>query len=326
MVEHLSMDIFQAEIEDFERSVLEMKDISTVCTASDWQLAAHAQLHEPREPRIYRQGSTWLLWCMGSIHRFRRVLQPFEMSWAFGCPLVGGTLEERLQLSLEVLIQERPSWEMAIFSGLPEDSEEALWLERTLGARFMCESFEGCHCDQALLHDGLDAWLSRRSRNFRVGLKKSERAAQEQDIQFEWIDGICDGAAVLDRVFRIEERSWKGETGNSIYRSNSYRSFYSDLCRRLGRRGLLRVMFAQHEGKDVAYAYGGILGTVYRGFQISYNDKFSSIGLGNLIQWKQLQKLAEEGITLYDLGMEMGYKKRWADRLQRFQTLVFTRL
>ncbi len=326
MIEHLSIEMFQTDIDDFEQSVVTMPDISTVCTASDWQIAAYERLQDAREPRIYRRDTTWLLWCMGPVHRFRRVLQPFEMSWAFGTPLVGESIEACVQLSLEVLLRDRPSWEMAVFSGLPEGGALAAELRRTLGAHFYSESIAGSHCDQALLHDGLEAWLERRSRNFRVGLRKSERAAQEQGISFEWIDGECDGAALLERILRIEQRSWKGEAGKSIYRSPAYKGFYETLCGRLGKRGLLRTIFAQRNEQDIAYAFGGVVGSVYRGFQISYNDEFAAIGLGNLLQWQQMQKLAQEGITLYDLGMEMAYKKRWADRLQRFQTLIFTRL
>ncbi|MCK6509923.1 GNAT family N-acetyltransferase [Myxococcota bacterium] len=325
MIEHLSLEMFQDDIEDFERSVIAMPDISTVCTASDWQIAAYERLSDHRESRIIRRDTTWMLFCIGPVNRYRRVLQPFEMSWAFGTPLVGEDIEACVQLSLEVLLQDRPSWEMAVFSGLPEDGALAIELLRTLGAHFHSESIAGSHCDQAFLHDGLDAWLERRSRNFRVSLRKSERAAQEQEIAFEWIDGVCDGAALLERIFQIERRSWKGESGKSIYRNLPYRRFYETLCTRMGKRGLLRAIFAQHEGKDIAYAFGGIVGSVYRGFQISYNDQFAALGLGNLLQWWQMQKLAEEGITLYDLGMEMAYKKRWADRLQRFQTLLFVR-
>src|SRR5688572_32387452 len=51
----------------------------------------------------------------------------------------------------------------------------------------------------------------------------------------------------------------------------------------------------------------------YRGLQFSYDDAFAQLGLGGLLQYHQIVELCAEGVTRYDLGTEMDYKRRWAE-------------
>ena len=73
------------------------------------------------------------------------------------------------------------------------------------------------------------------------------------------------------------------------------------------------MVFARLDGEDVAMGFGGILGDTFRGLQMSYDDRFRQLSLGNLIQWSLIEHLVTEGLRLYDLGTDIGYKRRWAE-------------
>jgi CelD/BcsL family acetyltransferase involved in cellulose biosynthesis len=89
---------------------------------------------------------------------------------------------------------------------------------------------------------------------------------------------------------------------------------------RLARRGALRVVFLKHDGRDVAYAFGGVLDGVYRGLQLSFDEAFRHLGLGNLAQYFMIEFLASNGVEYYDLGSELDYKSRWGDEI--FETVA----
>ncbi|MEM1009499.1 MAG: GNAT family N-acetyltransferase [Myxococcota bacterium] len=316
-----SIEQFQLLRADFEEAVLKTQDISKVCSAYHWQHAAYYFLDPSRQLFVVNRDGYWFVSCVGPIQRFKYVLQPLEMRWAFGCPLVG---EDPYQAALfvEEVLRQHSMWDMAIFTGLPEFGELEQQLSKTLGKFYTCELFEGSHCDQARIEQGLDMWLSRRSRSFRANLRRSARRAQEQDIRFVPPEPEECGETLFQRIMRIETQSWKSQSKQSIYQSPMYHNFYRELCVQMSLDQSLHVLFAKQHDRDIGYVYGGVLGPIYRGFQLTYDEEFAPLGIGNLLQWEMLQRLADEYMELYDLGMEMDYKKKWADQLQRFRTLL----
>ena len=58
------------------------------------------------------------------------------------------------------------------------------------------------------------------------------------------------------------------------------------------------------------------------GFQLAYAESVTDLGLGHVLQWHQVQAAAAEGISLYDLGMDVAYKHRWADRIDETFAIV----
>ncbi len=164
--------------------------------------------------------------------------------------------------------------------------------------------------------------MSRRSRNFRKALRRARRAAEVAGIEFQSCHAAAPAAAdaLYERISCVETRSWKGRAGVGINSGNMH-AFYRDMVPRLAARGLLRVIFAMHEGRDVAYVLGGVLGHTYRGLQFSYDRDYERNSLGNLCQYEQIVELCQEGVTNYDLGTGMDYKRRWAEKTRDSVTL-----
>ena len=70
---------------------------------------------------------------------------------------------------------------------------------------------------------------------------------------------------------------------------------------------------------------GGVFAGEYRGLQFSFDDAFRWLGLGNLLQLRQIEALCSEGVELYDLGTAMPYKERWAEQVVETRLLVIAR-
>jgi CelD/BcsL family acetyltransferase involved in cellulose biosynthesis len=90
----------------------------------------------------------------------------------------------------------------------------------------------------------------------------------------------------------------------------------------VGRGAAARLLFARREGTDLAYILGGVLGYTYRGLQFSFSQDHKRLSLGNLCQYHQIARLCEEGIDLYDLGVDVEYKRRWGETRRDTVTLV----
>ena len=129
---------------------------------------------------------------------------------------------------------------------------------------------------------------------------------------------------LLRRVLDVERRSWKGPAGTGLF-SPGLLAFYRSLVRRLLGEGRLRALFARREGEDLGYILGGVGPGIYRGFQFSFDRRWPELSLGGLLQEAQIASLAAEGVQTYDLGIDIGYKRRWGDRAIETSTLAVVR-
>lgn len=55
---------------------------------------------------------------------------------------------------------------------------------------------------------------------------------------------------------------------------------------------------------------------------MSYDTSMTSMGAGNLVQFELIQALGEEDVEYYDLGLDMNYKRRWAEARLEFVNLL----
>lgn len=304
------------EQDRFAESVESANYLAKFCSEVPWQTAALRNLgggdsgiQVPGESFIVEEDGNWLAFT----ERNRGVLYPLESAWMFGCPLVG---EPRATLRLLENACERflGSGFGFVISGVREESamHQALLGMADKARRF--DIFPGTDCLTIDLSGGVDLFLSRRSRSFRKGLRQLKPI---ESLEFEDVSEL-DPEVVFDRLFAVQGRSYKSKDGSDIFAHRRYEGFYRDLYRQLHRKGQIRTIFARIEGRDVAYIMGGVSGSIYRGFQMSYDDEFRAFGLGNRLQIENIRRRCEEGVRHYDLGMHSDYKERWADNWENY--------
>ena len=161
------------------------------------------------------------------------------------------------------------------------------------------------------LSQGGEHWLQRRSSRFRRNLRRAERTAANEGV--EYLD-ISSDPGVFARLLQIESASWKGIEGSGIT-APDMAQMYEHLTNRLAANSRLRATVATRAGEDIGFILGGVRGSTYRGLQLSYTEAAAALSIGHLLQWHQLRTLAvSDTIAWYDLGMSIGYKAQWSDK------------
>ncbi|MBL9153426.1 MAG: GNAT family N-acetyltransferase [Verrucomicrobiales bacterium] len=329
-MQRLDYPEFLARRDAYDAAVAAMpgSELSRFCSASHWILAARG--HLAGEEWAGSEGDfiwwdeasgTWLVFGEAA----RGYWQPFEAAWLFACPAVGPEAEATVNCLEQAARLGDGSTAFAV-GGLPEGSGLLDRLRhwgrhRAQGYR----EFPGIDCLAIELGDGAEAWLARRSRKFRRSLFTAQRRCEEAGLTIESHRGGGDGSdpdRLFSRLMALQQRTAKWAGGSDIFLDRQYRAFYRDLFRDLHRTGSLRLLLASCEGEDAGFIFGGIFGGEYRGLQMSYDETCAHLGLGNWLQWQNLQRCEAEGVALYDLGMEAAYKLRWADR-RRVMRLAF---
>ena len=324
-MEFLSLAEFEGCEEAFDSAVAMTPGIATFCSGIDWQLSAHDCLHPARDALIASESGCWCVFARGALFDMPDVLQPLEAAWCFSSPLIGSDWKKSTELLRKVLLMDPFTSPITVFGGIPADSAAAAYLRRELGRFGRVFAYPGTSCARTRLDGGFDAFLSRRSASFRAGIRSDCRRTVRKGFTFEYCGRECVGDEVFRRLLDVEKRSWKFFAHASVFQLEDHRRFYRSLITRSANRGRLRAVFAISDGRDVAYACGGIMGDTFRGMQMGYDDAFASLGVGNVTQTELMRRLADEKIANYDLGMMVDYKERWCDETLSLTNLLLVR-
>lgn len=310
--------------DDFDREVAATPAIDRFCSSTAWILAAASALMPPRVPYSFRGRSGYLAAMRGVHPGGFPYVEPVELAWGLAAPLIGRD-PEPLADEVAALLAARRDWQITILSGLTGVGPQRRALERALPARWERRRGTPTVRHIASLDGGVDGFLGRRPRELRKTLRKGLRAAAAAGVTFEDARAPAGEAeALYARIQEVEARSWKAREGVGIS-SGPMRAFYQLMLPRLCAHGQQRTLFARLGGRDVGYILGAVFEGEYRGLQFSYDDELARLGLGGLLQYHQIAALCEEGVSRYDLGTEMDYKRRWAEEVMETEMLVLMR-
>jgi hypothetical protein len=295
-----------------------------MCSRSEWLVSYHS-VFAPERELILRSANGSLLALAEVYHPLiGPLIEPLESHWFFPNPLLGPDAVSLLEDFLEEPLSKalRPS--LAI-SGLEWGSPQFLQLTQLLKRRYAVGFLEPTLFRSASLAGGPDGFLSRRSAKFRGNLRKALQKAKDAGIEFvrcptQFTDEVS--ATLYARMLAVEDSSWKGREGCGISQE-PFRTFYGEVLRRMGKNGMARAIFATRNGTDVGFVMGGVDGIHYRGQQFSYHAELATLSIGNLLQWKQIEWLCEEGISRYDMGSVLDYKLHWTELELKSHTLVW---
>lgn len=309
----LDLAAFDAESARYDALVVADPHLDRFCSSSDWVLPAALDLVPGREPFLYRGAHGYVALVRTRHGAGVACLEPLEATWGLACPLVGPE-PAALAADLAALCASRAPRDVLLLTGVARDSPLFAGLVAALAPRHHLRLGPGTRRFVARLDGGVDGFLSRRSPNLRQTLAQARRRAGAAGVTFVGCRprGADEADAVYTRILDVERRSWKGRSGTGLA-DGAMRGFYARMVRRLAARGSLRVDFARHGDRDVAYVVAAVLGDTCRALQASYDAAWARCSLGGLIHLHRIAGCCAEGLSAYDLGTDVDYKRRWAE-------------
>ena len=286
----------------------------------EWCLSYHLAI-SPNRPLFLFGNNGNCLFLAEEQMQFGPLLTPLEASWMYARPLMGSDPITLFLSSIEEIRDYYASQNKAlptiIFGGMWP--HQPLSNELLLNAGHIFQFYlhsSGRQC-AASLEGGVDGFLSRRSSNFRLKLKKSRRLAKEAGVTFERISPRPKQvSAVYERMLKVEAKSWKGAEDSGLLHQES-QAFYLHLLTELSYNKVARVIFAKHEDQDIGFIFGGISNSIYRGQQFSYDLDWKKYSIGNIMQYETIVWLTEDQVGRYDMGPisgpRMEYKAHWTE-------------
>ncbi len=300
------------------------------CSGPDWVLPAQAAFSTHSDLLIVD--------CPGGIAGLARyhlddgrtAIAGLEPMWGFACPLIGPDVVAVAEAVHERLRDE--DWTRLLLPGFPEDLDLARAIAGPLSRFGNVMAGPGISRQVADITDA-DRWWTRRSARFRRNLRRAEERATRTGLEFVDLSAdltTTEAPDLVERLVEIETRSWKARPGDGEAPTGltdpSMQTFYLQMIRRLTSRGRCRAVIATLEGIDVGYILGGVRNRQYRGLQLGYTTDVAELSVGHLLQLREIRHLSVGGLArTYDLGMDMEYKRAWADRLIGSVTVTLDR-
>ncbi|MBU0550556.1 GNAT family N-acetyltransferase [Myxococcota bacterium] len=322
----ISFDALEARAAEFDALVSQTPEVDLFCTSSAWVLSAREAFSPTAEPLIWAGATGFVALMVQQMSSGQRVALPLEYGWGLAAPFAGpdpDTLIEELRWAMSDMPVDCDGG--LFFGGIIEDGRWYKALRRSFHREWLFGVGQRRGRRITNLEGGEAGFWSRRSAKFRANLRRAARAGERAGLRYEYHRAPDEAlsSALFQRIIRLERESWKGINHVGINRGEA-RRFYKAMVGRLGRRGDLRVLFLKDGEADIGFLFGAVFGGVFRGLQMSYHRAHQRHAPGNLLQWGIIQRLCAEGIGLYDLGMEMAYKHRWAEEAP--ETLTFALL
>ena len=274
------------------------------CSRSAWQNATVEAFGGGREPYVEFGGRWGLAVAPFELEDGTPAIIGLDRVWGFGAAVVGQPSPE-----LVGRLGALGPWRVAFLpAGAPESVYEAALVGALQGGRWRTLAGEST---VRLVADLDVGWWSRRSGRFRQRLNQAKRRSP---LGFETCDDLID----MDRLLAIETQSHKGRVGSGLASPDMERLYRSVIESGAANRCVIARM-GHH---DVGFILGGAHDRTYRGLQMSYIESVREFSVGHLMQHHEVTR--HFGYR-YDLGMDMTYKRHWADRQQTTSTIVLVR-
>ena len=274
------------------------------CSRDAWQTAVHSAF-APRTEPVRRVATGWALQVAPlELEDGTPAIVGLDRIWGFGAAVVGHPTDELCGALVEL-----GDWRVAVLAGgRPGSAYEQALVEALVAGKWQVRA--GMTTTR-LVADLDEGWWSRRSGRFRQRLRQAERVAP---VHFE----ICDRRVDMARMQVIEAHSHKGLAMSGLA-SPDMAHLYQLL---IDAGAANRCVIATIGGADVGFILGGVHGGTYRGLQMSFVESARPYSIGNLLQMHEIRR---HGGCRYDLGMEMDYKRHWADREESTRAIVLVR-
>lgn len=297
----------------FDELAAQTPEIDSFCSSSRWILPALDAFHPRNRPYVLTGEGVAAL-AVGSLESVGTYLVAMESTWGLASPFAFERVEEFSRWFGAALWSARDDFDVALFTGIPVRSRLMRGLVRALQGRFRLQLSSTTTRHRASLDGGMDGFLSRRSRKFRRNLRNAERRTRQAGVTFRrhYVRHAEELDSLYDRIIAVEKKSWKALGGNGVD-ANPMKGFVRDVLRRSSESEECRVIIAQLGDRDIGYIHGAIAENTFRGLQMSFDHEFAELSLGNVLQARMIEWVCESELSLYDLGSELAYKKRWSE-------------
>ena len=172
------------------------------------------------------------------------------------------------------------------------------------------------------------SFYSAKSQRFKKKIRydqnKLKRVGEFKTQLFDTPEQIAD---IIEDVYCVGFRSWKGKIKTSIGSTQQNRSFFAKLPRALSneKNGVL-LWTLSLDSKMISFEYHVRQNNIVYALRGEYDEEYQTVGPGAVLDHEVVRNMFDNGVKLYDMcgDSKDQYKLRWTSEVQPYgETIVF---
>lgn len=307
---------------EFNALLANTTGVDSFCSSSSWAESSRRAFMPQADLAVYQHRSAMAVFALARMPEGHRMLLPLDATWTLSSSLAAAFPRRDIPGLIAQILEDRLYVDFCILSGIRPSSTLYRMVVTALAEHMLSiTQMRPAHRAVADISKGYDAWFARRSAKFRASVRRAERRTNAAGIRFEVLPIEDVHMGLMDTFHAIERRSWKGREGTGIT-EQSMSDFVEGFLAQTRAQKQSRILLAHDGDLPIGFILGGVSQSGYRGAQMSFDDQYRSIGLGNAMQTHMIRSLVADQVHTYDLGSSMPYKLRWADYEDRSNSLL----
>jgi hypothetical protein len=225
-----------------------------------------------------------------------------------------------------LLSEHKSSWDIMSLEYILRDSPITKCLRSSFDKNTVC-SKQYPQISSPYLHINCEwkDYFKNRQRRFKEQLKsrfqKLEESGKVRLERFQKLDGL---KTALEQVFDVASKTWKAKDGTALSSTDQLKGFYSELAHTAAKEGWLELFILYLNDIALAFEYCLKFDDKLMLLKTEFDEGYRSFGIGNMIQWKLLEDIFNNGINEFDfLGPSSRWKNYWADGNEREHVIFF---
>lgn len=225
-----------------------------------------------------------------------------------------------------LLSEYKNSWDILSLEYLLKDSPTMKYFKSSFDKNNVC-SKQYPQISSPYLHINCDwkDYFKNRQRRFREQLKSRFKKLEELGrVRLERYLKLDDLKMVLEQVFNVASKTWKAKDGTALSSTTQLIGFYTELAHTAAKEGWLELFILYLNDIPLAFEYCLKFEKKLLLLKTEFDEDYRSFGIGNIIQWKLLESIFEDGIKEFDfLGPSDRWKNYWADGNERTHVVLY---
>lgn len=206
---------------------------------------------------------------------------------------------------------DRRIWNVLELSQVPEDSPTLTALARGDADPLRIHAVRNIASPYLVCDGDYEGWYQRRfsgrkRQQDRRKLRQAEKRGATELVVHTELEAV---KAAFERGTVVEAKSWKGEQGSAIEKSEAALAFMRDVIVRFARRGAVRLVEQTIGGETAAFLLGFVHGGTFYFHKTGYDPAYSDVSPGRTVLLAAIERCFAEGLERFDfLGADDPYK------------------
>lgn len=159
------------------------------------------------------------------------------------------------------------------------------------------------------------AWSSKFRTNVRRSINRLNRLG-EVEFRRHQNPAPHEVEQLMNQGFVIEDRSWKGEQGTSVLRTDGMKQYMIEEARRMAAAGFLEIWLLLLDNKPIAFEYAHLAKRIGYAHKIAFDPDYRASSPGKLLTRHRLRSASEDPKCdlVNTLGVMCPLKAKWSTR------------